>query len=255
MVTTAVAPAPGGDEPAKIGAVGRIFGVLFSPGETFADIARKPTWVPALLLLMIVNLAFNAVLANRVDWRVVAQQQVEKSKFAARQFEGLSDDKKEEAFARQGMIQKYTRYVAGIFAMPVLALIGGVVYMLAFNLFGGAGAKYKDAFCLACFAHIPMALHDLLGIPIALLKDPAAINPQNVVASNVGALLGTSAPLWQQGLATSIDVFGIWCMILVAIAFTAFNPRKLTLGKSIVIVIAVWAFFAIVGTGIAFAFS
>ena len=51
MVTTAVAPAPGDQEPAKIGAVGRIFGVLFSPGETFKDIVRKPSWFAPLVIL------------------------------------------------------------------------------------------------------------------------------------------------------------------------------------------------------------
>ena len=50
MVTTVAAP--GDQQPeAKIGAMGRVFGVLFSPGETFDDIVRKPDWLLPYILL------------------------------------------------------------------------------------------------------------------------------------------------------------------------------------------------------------
>ncbi|HLW97014.1 MAG TPA: YIP1 family protein [Candidatus Acidoferrales bacterium] len=254
MATTTVAPAPD-QQPAKIGTLGRIFGVFFSPGETFADVARKPSWIAPLLLITLINLSLNIVLANRVDWISVTQKQIEKSKFAAARFDQLNDQQKAAAYTQQAAIAKITRYVAGVLAMPFLALLGGLVYMGAFNVLGGASIKYSMAFTMAIFAHLPVALHDLLAIPIALMKDPAAINPQNVVASNVGALLGPDAPLWQQALGQSIDIFGIWAMILVAIAFTAANPRKLTFGKSIGIVLTVYAVFALIGVGIASIFS
>jgi hypothetical protein len=254
MGTTAVAPAPGG-EPARIGAFGRITGVLFSPKATFEDIARKPSWVVPMLILVLCSLALNIVLANRVDWVAVTQQNIEKNKFAARQFEGLDPDKRDAAIARQAAIAKYVRYVRGVIGVPLVAIIGTAIYMLAFNLLGGAGVRFSTAFALASFAHIPLFLHDLLGIVIVFLKDPSAINPENVVTSNVGAILGTSVPLWQQALGAAIDVFSIWCMILVAIAFTAANPRKLTFGKSFGIVLSVFAIFALIGVGIAAAFS
>jgi len=254
MSTTVAAPAPD-QQPAKIGAIGRIFGVLFSPGETFVDIARKPTWLAPLLLITLINLSLNIVMAGHVDWATVSQKQIEKSKFASARFDQLNDQQKAAAYAQQATIAKVTRYVGGALGMPILALLGGLIYMAAFNILGGASIKYSMAFSLAAFAHLPVAVHDLLGIPIVLMKDPAAINPQNVVASNVGALLGPNAPLWQQALGQSIDVFGIWAMILVAIAFTAANPRKLTFGKSLGIVLTVYVVFALIGVGIASVFS
>jgi hypothetical protein len=254
MGTTAVAPAPGG-EPAKIGAMGRVIGAFFSPKETFEDVSKKPSWVVPMLILILCSLALNIVMANRVDWVAVSQQQIEKSKFAAKQIENLPEDQKQQAFARQAVIAKYSRYVRGVIGYPLLAIIGSAIYMLAFNVIGGAGLRFKQIFALCAFAHLPLFLKDLLGIPIVLLKDPSSINPENVVTSNVAALLGTNAPIWQQALGATIDVFGIWCMVLVAVAFTAANPRKLTFGKSLGIVIAVWAVFTLIGVGIASAFS
>jgi hypothetical protein len=96
---------------------------------------------------------------------------------------------------------------------------------------------------------------DLLGIPIVLLKDPSAINPENFIASNLAVLLPSGAPIWHQVLAGSIDVFAIWVFILTAIAFTAANPRKLTLGKSLRIVIGLQVLIILFFTGIAAIFS
>ncbi len=59
MVTTAISPAPGEQEPeAKISAMGRVTGVLFSPGETFADIVRKPSWLAPIAIMMVLSIGF-----------------------------------------------------------------------------------------------------------------------------------------------------------------------------------------------------
>jgi len=52
----------------RIGAAGRILGVLTSPAETFADIARCPSWLAPLVLLSLLSLGFSCVLNQRVDW-------------------------------------------------------------------------------------------------------------------------------------------------------------------------------------------
>jgi hypothetical protein len=254
----AISPEPGQNQPepeAKIGAMGRVIGAFTSPKATFEDIARKPSWVLPMLILILGSLALNSVLASRVDWPTFTQQNIGKNKFAAQRIESLPADQRDQAMAQQAMIAKYSRYGRGVLGFPLLALIGTVVYMLAFNLVGGANIRFSTAFALGAFAHLPLFLHDLLGILITVLKDPSTINPENVVASNIGAILGSNAPLWQLALGANIDVFNIWCWILVAMAFTAANPRKLTFGKSLGIVIGVTALLTMIGVGIAAAFS
>lgn len=254
----AISPEPGQNQPepvAQISAMGRVIGALASPKATFEDVVRKPSWVIPMLILVLGGLGLNSVLANRVDWVTFTQQSIEKNKFAARRFEGVPADQREKAIEQQAMIGKYTRYARGVLGYPLLAIIGTAIYMLAFNLVGGANIRFPTAFALGSFAHLPMFLKDLLGIVIALLKDPSGINPENVVASNAAAFLDPNAPLWQQALGTSLDVFTIWCWILVAIAFTAASPRKFTFGKSLGIVIGVSALFILIGVGIAGAFS
>ncbi len=256
MVTTAISPAPGEQEPeAKISPIGRVFGVLFSPGETFADIARKPNWVVPIVLMTLIWMATNVVLAGRVDWVSVSQQNIEKNKFAASRFDQLNDQQKQAAFAQQATIAKITRYVRGAIGTICVALLGALVWMGVFNIFGGAGVSYGKSLALVSYAYIPIALHDLLAIPIVLLKDPTNINPENLVASNLAAILPSSAPIWQQVLAGSVDLFAIWCLILVAMAFSAANPRKLSFGKALGLAIGFNVVITLIIVGVTSIFS
>ena len=233
----------------------RVFGVFFSPSSTFADIVRKPSWIIPVIVMTITNVALSIVLVKHVDWVTVARQQIEKSSFASRAFEGLPEDQREAKYEQQANIQKTVRYVRGVVGPILLVLFAAALYMLAFNVLAGAGVRFITSMAIAAFAHLPLILKDLLGIPIAIMKDPSAINPDNFVLSNAAAILPSSAPVWQQILLGSLDVFTIWATILIAIGFAAANPRKLTFGKSLGIVIGVQVALILFFTGIAVAFS
>ena len=61
-------PAAAAPQPeARISAFGRITGVLFSPGETFADIVRKPSWLLPVALSTVLGLTFAFVMNQRID--------------------------------------------------------------------------------------------------------------------------------------------------------------------------------------------
>src|SRR4051812_28539098 len=57
-------PAP---EPARISEAGRFTGVLFSPGATFEDINRKPTWIVQMVIAVLAALAFSWFLFSHFD--------------------------------------------------------------------------------------------------------------------------------------------------------------------------------------------
>ncbi|HST19997.1 MAG TPA: Yip1 family protein, partial [Blastocatellia bacterium] len=58
------------EEPARLGPAARLTGVLFSPGETFQDINRKPTWLVPFLITILITLAFSVFFEWRAkpDW-------------------------------------------------------------------------------------------------------------------------------------------------------------------------------------------
>lgn len=244
--TTAAVP----ETPKHIGAFGRIVGAIVNPRPTFEDIARKPSWLLPLLLITLVSIALTVIMGQRVDWMQVAHQRIEKSHFASAQIDKLPPDKQQAAFNRQAIAAKISNYAIGVIGTTLLALILSGIYLGLFNL-SGAGLKFRQSFSLVCYGLLPLGIKALLGIPIVLMKDPSAIDPQNFVASNLGAFLSSDAPLWQTTLGNSIDLFVLWSIVIIAIAFSAANPKKVSFGKAFAIVFGVFAAFTLFFTGLA----
>ena len=70
----AVAPAPAG-----MGEFSRITGVFFDPKKTFEDIAKRPTWIVPVVLIMIAALAVSMTMAQRIGWDRIVRHGMEAS--------------------------------------------------------------------------------------------------------------------------------------------------------------------------------
>jgi len=252
MATT---PVPAPEAQATISPFGRVIGVFFSPKPTFADIAQRPSWVAPMIVLFLIYMGLNIALVRRADWVEVSKDQIAKSKFASRQFDQLSEDQKSRAFEQAAQRAKIVRYVRGVIGWPLLLLLLSGVYLGAFKLIGGARTNFGTAFAVTTFAHLPMGLRELIAIPVTFLKDPASIDPENFLASNPAAIFGSDLPTWQMVPLAFLDVFGIWALILMAVGFSATDPKKLPFGKSLGIVISVSFAFMLFFTMIAWVFS
>jgi hypothetical protein len=252
MATT---PIPAPEAQATISPIGRITGVLFNPKPTFSDIAKRPSWIAPMIVLLLINIGLSVTLARRVDWVEVSKEQIAKSKFAASHIDQLSDDQKARVYEQSAARSKVIRYVRGFVGWPLLILITSAIYFGAFKLLGGARTNYATAFAITAFAHLPMGLRELIAIPVTFLKDPASIDPENFLASNPAAIFGSDLPTWQMVPLAFLDVFGIWALLLMAVGFSAADPKKLPFGKSLGIVVSVSLAFMLFFTMIAWVFS
>ena len=66
------APEP---EPPRMSAFARITGVFFEPGKTFADIGRRPDWLPPVLVLALATLAVTYVMSHRIGMEQIIRLQ------------------------------------------------------------------------------------------------------------------------------------------------------------------------------------
>jgi hypothetical protein len=107
---------------------------------------------------------------------------------------------------------------------------------------------------IVIYAALPLMLKSVLGIVSVL----AGINPdsfsfQNPVATNPGYFLNPADGVFVYGVATALDIFMIWTLVLTAIGFTCVS--KVKKGTSFAIVFGWWAILTLGTTALSAAFS
>jgi len=249
MATT---PTPVPEAPAAtISPFGRVVGVLFSPGKTFEDIARTPSWVLPILITTVLSIISVVALNQRMNWRDYIIQQMDKNPRAAQ----LSTDQKQQ---QADMAVKFTVgivYASGFLVPICFALIVGLVMWGAYNLLAGAGARFSQAFSIVAHAGLVGIVSTPLFLLVLFLRPPGTMDPENPLATNLAALLPEDSAKWLFALCKSIDVFSLWTLILIAIGFAAVNPKKLKGAKSFTTAFTVWAVYVVLRVGWAFIFS
>ena len=234
MATTSM-PAP--EAAAPISPIGRIIGVFTSPKQTFTSIAEKPSWVAPMLLMMILAVVVGGLLNSKMNWAQYIRHKAEENP----RFEQLSEDKKDEAVAGQVKFWAGFSYAVGAVAIPISILIFAGIYLVAFNLMSGAGVRYGQSFAITTHAFLPAAITSILAMIILPLKTYGDVDPENIVATSLKAYLPETAPKPLLALGGSLELFWIWCLVLVAIGFAAANPHKVKPGAAFGIVFGLWA--------------
>ena len=234
MATTSM-PAP--EAAAPVSPIGRIIGVFTSPKQTFTSIAEKPSWVAPMLLMMILAVVVGGLLNSKMNWAQYIRHKAEENP----RFEQLSEEKKDEAVAGQVKFWAGFSYAVGAVAIPVSILIFAGIYLVAFNLMSGAGVRYGQSFAITTHAFLPAAITSILAMIILPLKTYGDVDPENIVATSLKAYLPETAPKPLLALGGSLELFWIWCLVLIAIGFMAANPRKVKPGAAFGIVFGLWA--------------
>lgn len=248
MATASASPA---EPQASISPLGRIVGVIFSPKATFADIARKPSWLLPVSLLAVVGAIVAVGLNQKMDWREYVSQQIEKSPRAA----SLSAEQKQKQIEMGAKFAPIGTYIFGIPAPLVVVLIVAGVMLGAYNLMAGANVNYKTALAIVSHAFVPAMLGNLLFLLVLFLKPPGTLDLDNPVATNIAVFLPDGSAKWLEALAKNVDILAIWITILIAIGFAAANPRKLQGNKSFTIAFGVFAVYIVIRVGLAFVLS
>jgi len=236
---------PGPEPQATISPFGRILGALFNPKKTFTDVAARPSWIVPMALLTVLSLAVTVLVVQKVDWHSFMEKQLAKNP----RTENLPADQKENVINAQAKFAPVIAYGIGA-AGPILGtLLIALIYWLAFNLFAGAGLKYGTAFGITSHAFVPSAIASILALVTLALKAKGDVDPENLLASSVNSYLSEDAPRWLHVLGTSVELFWIWCLVLLVIGFAAANPKKIKPGTAFGIVFGLWILWVLVKVG------
>lgn len=133
-------------------------------------------------------------------------------------------------------------------------LIIAAALFATFRFAAGADVSFKVAMAIVVYSALPLMLKSLLAmLSVAAGMSPDSFSFQNPVATNPGYFLTPSDNVFLYSIASALDIFMIWTLVLTAIGFTCVS--KVKSGTSYAIVFGWWAVFTLIGAGISVAFS
>jgi hypothetical protein len=211
-------------------------GVLFSPEKTFGALALRPSWLPALLLLVASTLALSVVLTPKLDMRQVMRDAIEESG------QELTPAQLEQR-VEMGEKFKWVGTAVGVVFQPAMYLVMAVLFMVVLRLLGSE-IDFRRSLSVSVHGLMPFAVAALLALPVVMGR--AEIDMQDVrggtfLRSNLAAFApeGTGKPML--ALMGSVDLFSIWTVVLLAIGFRVVG--RVSAAAAWGTVLTLWALF------------
>jgi hypothetical protein len=231
---------------------GRVIGALVSPVKTFRSLAERPTWVAALVVLMIVSTLVGVLANQRIDpndLRQSIQQRIEKSQGSATPEQV---DRTVEAAKKYTAI---TLWLIPLFVVIVYLVIAAL-FFAAFHFFGGSEITYKSSFATAVHAFLPGIVAALLTLPVILTHDRLKLKDVqggNLLASNLGAFAPDTLGPAVRSLLSSVDFFSLWTISLLVVGYKA--AAKVSTANAATVVVVLWALYVAGKVGLAALFG
>lgn len=226
-----VAPESGG------GFFQNLIDVYFSPREAFTRIVRNPRFLVPLVAYVILVLGFTGVWMQRMDPVEFMKTQIEESGQADR----IPAEQRVAIIEQQAQWMPVFAWVGSIVGTALTFLVVAGVLLFLYRFFYASEVTFKQALAIVSWVFFAVGL---VTTPLLLLvmglKGDWNINPQEALQANLGLLLDKSSaakPLW--ALLSSIDIFSLWTVFLLAVGFGVAS-RKST-GSAIWGVAVPWA--------------
>ncbi len=200
-----------------LGQVQRVVDTFVAPSKTFTDIRRSASWWLPWLIGVIVTLGLGYSIQSRITWEKTYDNILKASPKQAQRIEQLPPEQQ----ARQKQVAaKFTGII--FWCTPALGLIFTVtiaaVLLATINFGFGGTSKFGQMFAVVMYGFLPLSIKAILGIvTIFAGVDPDSFNLNNYVGTNLGYYLPPDFSKPLMALATSLDIFTIWCLVLLTL--------------------------------------
>lgn len=198
--------------------------VYFSPREAFTRIVRSPRFLVPLAAYLLLVLGFTGIWMSKIEPREFMKMQLEESG----QWDKIPAERREAVLEAAPTQIKIFGWLGPVVFVPLMLVVTAAVLMFVFRFFYSSETVFKQAFAIVSWVFFAVALVTTpLLLLVLQLKGDWNVNPQDAVQANLGLLLDKSTaakPLW--ALFTSIDVFSLWMVFLLAVGFAVASRKK-----------------------------
>jgi hypothetical protein len=223
------------------GLVGRLVGIVTSPRETYAVVARDPPWLVVALVVRVMTFAPTAWFQTTEVGRQAALDQ------AVRATEAFGITVTDQMYAEMEMStldapawRLLLNMVFGVIFAPVIwAAVAGLLYALMTVM--GGNARFKQVFAVVVHSSIITAIGAAFATPIYYLRESAS------GVTNLAVFL----PMLPEGSFLArflgmVDLFWIWWVFSLSVGLAVLYRRKTTS-----VAIPLYAIYAVIALGIA----
>jgi hypothetical protein len=238
-------------QPAPLSEPERVIDTFVAPAKTFTDLRRSANWLVPLLLLIIFTEALVFVADRKVGFAKMTENGLALQPKQAAKLDQLPP---EDRARQMQAIVKFTAVAS--YGSPVLIvvflLIVATVLLATFNFGMGAELTFNQSTAVVMYASLPGIIKSLLAILALAVGSGEGFILQNPLASNLSGLVDPSSHLLYS-VATQVDLFMIWTLVLAGIGFSCLT--KVKRGTCLGVVFGWWVIWVLGASGISAAFS
>jgi hypothetical protein len=229
----------------------RLIGVVIEPGETFDDIARKPDWIPPMVVLWLVAIVVVETMLLKIGAYQIALQSLQRSGRTT----GMGEDQLIQMAEKIVPIVRIQMHVIAVLGAPIFFLAVAGIGLLILNVFFGQHAKFKNVLGVTCYANLPSILSAVMTVAVVFFGDANAFNPQSPSPTNPGYFMNPqTASHAIYAVAGSLDIFTFWFMILLAMGLSRLVEKKVKTGTVFMTLFGGWLLLVMVKVGLALIF-
>ena len=231
-----------GPDMSTAGTLTRIF---FEPGRTFEALRKRPRFLVAGLVLLVLTIGVTGLVFQRIDMGQYIRDKMERSPRNASQ----TEEQKE-------MGVKFGKIFGAVgipLSVPFTIAAGAALYLLGVMAFGGS-ISYSRSLAVWVYSSLPPAiLGTIVAVLVLFLKSADTLDPEHLLVTNPGAFMASDSSPVLVAVLTQFDLLKFYGLVLAAIGLR--KVAKLSSGSAWGVVIGLYLIRAIMAISAAAIFG
>ena len=146
----------------------RLLGVIFTPRTAYADVAARPTWLGAMLVVLALTGGSTfAFLSTDIGKNAMLDQQRQTMESFGVKLNEQAVQRMEEGAARA----PYFALVGQAVFLPVAALAVAGIALAVFNAILGGDGRFRQVFAIVVFSGVILALGAIFVLPLDYARE------------------------------------------------------------------------------------
>jgi hypothetical protein len=223
--------------------------IFYDPGAVFARVRERGSWAAPLVALALITMMFGYYVTHTIGMENMTRRFFDEHPSIANQ---MPPDKKEQAIQQSGSPARLAMgAVFGGIGAAIVTLIIAVILMVMLSIMDRKPELAKILGTVAWASFPFTVIGCIMGVLILFLsKDPSELDPQTLLATNVGAFLEkNSTGSFLYSLASSLDLLSIGRVFL--LSFGLSQVTGIAFARALTLMVGLWIFWVLLRGGFA----